>query len=339
MLYCSRMNIWFSIIIAILSLVGFWIAEKIITMKKGDHPITCPIGFNCDEVIRGPHSKFLGIPVVNVGMWYFVFISAFFILNSIIPFSQNFIFITLLITGFALGFSAYLVGVQLFVIKKWCSWCLFTALIVFGIFTTAFIGYSEGLTDFLLDYRSILMVIFVAASIVGTFIATLYAYTFIKFLKDFKITSKESRRLTMYSQTTWVALGFVFLSGLGLVLSDVYREVTGASAFLVIGIVIGFLVFYELIQNTSISPKLVKIHFGDHPKLDDHEHDFQRKLALSFAIVGVVSWYLLLLFTNISWHEYMPITLVFWYLGAIILSVVVGLLFERIIYRQSRLQK
>ena len=84
MLYCSRMNIWFSIIIAILSLVGFWIAEKIITMKKGDHPITCPIGFNCDEVIRGPHSKFLGIPVVNVGMWYFVFISAFFILNSII---------------------------------------------------------------------------------------------------------------------------------------------------------------------------------------------------------------------------------------------------------------
>ncbi len=333
------MNIWFSIAVAVLGLIGFWIAEKIIKMKQKSSPITCPIGYECDDVIRGPHANFFGVPVVNMGMWYFILVSAFFILDAFLPFTREITFVALLVTGLALVFASYLVVVQLFVVKKWCSWCLFTALAVFGIFAVTFSGYSEGFAGFLFDHRNLLLVTFGLASLVGTLVTTLHAYTFARFLKDFKITQKESRRLVMYSQTAWVALGFSFLAGVGLVLSDVYREITGASAFLVIGIILGVLAVYELIQNTLIAPRLVKIHFGDHPKFDDHEHSFQRKLSIAFAVVGILSWYMLMLFTNISWHEYMPITLVLWYFGILIVGVLVGVVFESIMYRRSLLVK
>ncbi len=333
------MNIWFSIATAILGFAGFWIAESIIKMKRQSSPITCPVGYECDDVIRGPHANFFGYPIVNWGFWYFLLVVAFFLLDMFLPFTQGITFWALLVTGLAVTFTAYLVAVQLFVIRKWCSWCLFSALIVLGIFVMTFLGYSTGFAGFLFDHHSLLLVIFGLATLLGTLVTTLHAITFLRFLKDFKITSRESRRLTMYSQTAWVSLGFLFLSGLGLVLSDVYREFTGSSAFLVSGIIIGILAVYELLQNTYVAPRLVKIHFGDHPEFDDHEHSFQRKLAFAFVSMGVLSWYLLMLFTNISWHEYHPMTLVGIYAGVIIIGVLLSLGLERMMYRISQRKK
>ena len=170
----------------------------------------------------------------------------------------------------------------------------------------AFWGFSSEFVSFLFDYRHLLSWLFVAATLIGTLVTTLHAFTFVKFLKDFKISKKEYRRLGMYSHTAWVAVGVAFMTGLGLILSDTYREITGNSEFLVMGVILGILVVYELVQNTVVAPRLIDVHFGDHPELDDHEHSYQRKLAFASVSVGVLSWYLLMIFSNLSWHEYSP---------------------------------
>lgn len=333
------MNTWYVIITALFGLTGFWIADKISIMKKKDEPITCPIGYDCDSVVRGPYSKFLGVPVVEVGRIYYLLVSAFFIINMFVPFPQDAIFVAILVAGMAMIFSLYLTAIQLFVIKQWCTWCLMSGLINILLFVVTFVGYSSGTIGFLFSHQDLLRWIFVGATMVGTLATTLHSFIFVKFLKDFHISKPEFRRLGMYSHTAWVAIGFTFLSGLGIVLTDTYREVTGNSEFLVMSIIIGVLAVYELIQNTYIAPRLVNIHFGEHPKIDDHEHAYQRKLAFSFVAVGLMSWYLLMLFTHISWHEYSPLFLVGLYAGILILAVLLSLFVEHTIYQKSVLKK
>ena len=113
------MNIWYPIITALLGFVGFWIADKIIRMKKKDEPIICPIGYDCDEVVRGPYSKFFGISTVKLGRIYYLIIPAFYILSLFLEMPRQLIFVAVLISGAALLFSIYLTILQLFVIKKW----------------------------------------------------------------------------------------------------------------------------------------------------------------------------------------------------------------------------
>lgn len=333
------MDITFSIITIVLGLLGFLISEKIILMKKKPEPITCPVGYSCDEVIRGKYSTFFGIPTVNIGRLFYLLITSYFLITLFLPMPLELQFAVMLISGFALLTSIYLTLVQLLVIKKWCSWCLFSALINLLLFGVIFSSFSETFVSFLFDYRDLLEWLFAAGTLVGALVTTLHASRFIIFLKDFEISRKEYHRLTMYSQTAWFAIALTFLSGLGLVLTDTFREITGNSEFLIMGIIVGVLVVYEFVQNMIVGPRLIDIHFGDHPKLDDAEHNYQRKLAISFAMLGVVSWYMLLLFANLSWHEYDPIFLVWIYTGVVIIAVILALLFERIIYRKSLKEK
>lgn len=331
------MELIYTIITLVLGISGFLIAEKIILMKKKPEPITCPIGYDCDEVIRGKYSTFFGIPTVEIGRIFYLLVSAFFLVHMVLPMPQVVTFIILLITGFALLTSCYLTFVQLLLIKKWCSWCLFSSLINLLLFVVIFIGYSQSFVEFLFGYRHLLEWLFVASTLVGTLATTLHASRFIIFLKDFKITKREYQRLIMYSQTAWVSIALTFLSAAGLILTDVYRDIIGNSEFMVMGIVVGILIVYEFIQNMVVAPQLIDIHFGDKPKLDDVEHNYQRKIAFSFVMVGVVSWYMLLLFSNFSWHEYEPLFLLWIYTGVIIASVALALVFERVIYKKSLL--
>ena len=327
--------IMFSLITLAAALIGFWITQTIISKQHKGSSITCPVGFACDEVLGSSYSRFFGIPVVMMGRVYYLAIAALYLLGLFIelPYLLNIIFI--LLSGLAVLFSVYLTVIQVAVLRKWCSWCLLSALMSFIILVSSFIGFSESFAGFLFDARDMLSWIFAAGVMVGTVVTTLHAFTFVRFLKDFVISKKEYRLLGMYSHTAWVSLAFVFLSGLGLVLTDTYREITGNSEFLVMGVIIGVLAVYELLQNTIVAPRLLDVHFGDKPALDDHEHSYQRKIAFAFTAVGIASWYLLMLFSNLSWHEYDPLYLVGLYIVTIIVGVVVSLLAERIVYQKS----
>lgn len=327
--------IWYSIIILTLAFIGFWIAQKIKELKSQEGTITCPVGFDCDEVLRSSYGTFFGIQNDRIGRYYYLSMASFYLLHLFIDLPENLVFATLLLSGIALLFSLYLVFIQLFVIKQWCSWCLGSALVNLLLFSVVFIGFSSNFIEFLFGYRDLLSWIFSASVLVGTVVTTLHAFTFVRFLKDFTISRREYRRLGMFSHTAWIALALAFLTGLGLVLSDTYREITGNSEFLVMGVSLGVLVVYEFIQNVIVAPRLIDIHFGDHPELDDVEHNYQRKLAFSFVSIGILSWYMLMMFSNLSWHEFQPLSLVAVYTGTLVFGVVMSLLVERVIYKKS----
>ena len=119
------------IIIFILSLCGFWVARHIHNHKTKNTPLICPGKFDCHTVVHSDYSKFLGVPVEFLGMMYYALISITYLVLTFVPdiLSHYLTFCLDLLSTGALIFSFYLIAVQIFILKKGCSWCFISALI------------------------------------------------------------------------------------------------------------------------------------------------------------------------------------------------------------------
>ena len=115
----------------VIALSGFFLARYIYRKKKRGETLTCPLDSDCDAVVRSQYSTFLGIPMEVIGMFYFAFITLFFLSSIFIPQfnSGYFLFIAPVMTFGAFLFSIYLVSVQLLLIKQWCAWCLISTIL------------------------------------------------------------------------------------------------------------------------------------------------------------------------------------------------------------------
>lgn len=124
-------DIFIRITILVLGLCGFWVAKHIRKHKKTGNPLVCPIRFDCNTVVNSDYSKFFGIPVEVLGMAYygFIFLSYFFFifLPSMLP--GFFTGLIVALSTLAFLFSVYLIYIQIFILRKGCSWCIVSALI------------------------------------------------------------------------------------------------------------------------------------------------------------------------------------------------------------------
>lgn len=109
----------------ILSLIGFAVSYYIYYSKKYDKHLYCPIGQDCDAVVRSKYGKTFGVENTIPGMLYYALIFAYGILLN-----RN-VFISLHVYYFIVGisvasvlFSLYLVYVQKFILKQWCIYCI-----------------------------------------------------------------------------------------------------------------------------------------------------------------------------------------------------------------------
>lgn len=117
--------------------VGFFISRHIARKKKDGKPLVCPIGFECDTVVRSAYSRIAGIPLEYFGMAYYALIAAGYAFLYAVPtllVPPALSFGVLAASGGAALFSLYLTGVQLFALKQWCSWCLASATLCLVIF-------------------------------------------------------------------------------------------------------------------------------------------------------------------------------------------------------------
>lgn len=118
---------------------GFFIAMHIRRKKQAEEKFICPIGFDCDAVVRSKYSRVAGVPVEVGGMLYYMLIA---VIYAIFYFAPTFIspaisLAVLATSGIAVLFSLYLTGVQMFALKEWCSWCLASATMCAVIFVSA----------------------------------------------------------------------------------------------------------------------------------------------------------------------------------------------------------
>src|SRR3989344_1527592 len=131
-------------IIFVLGICGFWVARHIYKHKKAKKPLVCPVGFDCNFVVHSDYSEFMHIPLEIFGMMYYTFLSLFYLYFIFVPDVMSPLISTLVVLA-SLGafiFSLYLLVIQLFVLRKGCSWCIVSAAISALIFILTLYAYD-----------------------------------------------------------------------------------------------------------------------------------------------------------------------------------------------------
>jgi uncharacterized membrane protein len=99
--------------------------------------------FSCDIVNRGPFSTLFGVPVALIGLVGYGFLIAAAAVCLARPDdrpARTFLFLT---ASGGLAFSAYLTGIEAFVLKTWCLLCLTSQVSIVVIFAaSAYLGVS-----------------------------------------------------------------------------------------------------------------------------------------------------------------------------------------------------
>ena len=132
------------IVIFILGLCGFAIARHIYHHKNNEtKPLVCPVRFDCHTVVHSDYSRFFGIPVEILGMTYYALVAVSYLFFIFMPEAMPTLLINSLIvvSSIAFLFSAYLIAVQIFVLKKGCSWCIVSAIVSAIIFILTILTY------------------------------------------------------------------------------------------------------------------------------------------------------------------------------------------------------
>lgn len=130
--------------IVLLAFAGFFVARHIHKEKKAVRPLVCPVHFDCDTVVHSDYSKFFGVPVEVFGMIYYGLLFFSYVIISFLPEVLPIIFVEFMVLTSisAFLFSLYLIGIQIFVLKKACSWCFVSAFICILIFILTLLAYD-----------------------------------------------------------------------------------------------------------------------------------------------------------------------------------------------------
>ena len=127
--------VWALIIVAIL---GFLDASNLTVAHYLKTPIPCGLVEGCDVVTTSTYSEIAGVPVALLGALYYLAILILSIV-SIEKADRRLLRYTSYLTWSGFLASLYFVGIQLFVLKAICLWCMgsaitSTALFVLGLF-------------------------------------------------------------------------------------------------------------------------------------------------------------------------------------------------------------
>ena len=131
------------IAILVLGVCGFLVAKHIRDHKVKDIPLVCPVRFDCNTVVHSDYSRFLGVPLEILGMMYYGLVSLSYFFFIFIPGVMPITLVNFLIaaTLIAFIFSIYLIAVQIFILKKGCSWCIVSAIMSAFIFILTIVTY------------------------------------------------------------------------------------------------------------------------------------------------------------------------------------------------------
>ncbi len=124
--------------IVLIGLVGLFVAVYLLLYQMGFYgALLCGAG-SCELVQASKYARFLGQPVPLWGtLWYAgVLALAFLGLGPFAGARWLDALLALAVTG-GLMFSAYLTGIELFILHALCMWCVISAVLTTAIFVLA----------------------------------------------------------------------------------------------------------------------------------------------------------------------------------------------------------
>lgn len=316
------------VIIVFLSFAGFLLATYLRHKKRKKEHFVCPLKAKCDAVIHSRYSKFLGVPVELIGMAYYGLIAIGYGIKLANGELHALSYVLLAATAGAFLFSLYLTFVQVFSLREYCSWCLFSALLCTVIFGFALVGSIDSVVPFLQEYKTVIVILHALAGAVGLGAATVGDIFFLRFLKDFRISEKESDVLSMISEVIWAALAIIFVTGLGIFLSDV-ETYTASVKFLVKVTIVLIITVNGAMLNLLVAPRLVQISFGEKHHHKRGELHRLRNMAFAFGPVSVVSWYTVFTLGLLKSVPFSYGVMMLLYAGLVAIGVMGGEIMER----------
>jgi uncharacterized membrane protein len=275
-----------------LSFAGFVLAWSIHYKKRANETLTCPIGNDCTSVIHSSYSKFAGIEVTTLGMVYYGLSAFFYAALIAFPWIQtpHTLFVGFLIALTAVIFSVYLIVVQGFTLKQWCTWCLGSALNTFIIFVIVLMTVYQHIGPILLAHKTIVVILHAFAAGLGVGAVTLTDVFFFKFLKDYRISHSEKNTMNTISDVIWVALILLIVTGIGLYAAQP-ETLNTSTKFLAKVIIVGVVFLNGILLNLIVSPRLMNISFGiQHVSHPGQLHGL-RRLGFALGAVSITSWY------------------------------------------------
>jgi uncharacterized membrane protein len=124
------------IVIAVLAFIGM-VDALYLSIKRNAGPIPCHVTRGCTDVLTSKYSEVVGIPLSSIGLAFYVTVFSLAIFKifddpsrpSKFPLKAIFY-----LSGAGLIISALLVGIQTFILKAFCEYCLLSAALVLSIF-------------------------------------------------------------------------------------------------------------------------------------------------------------------------------------------------------------
>lgn len=128
-----------SVVIAFLAFIGM-VDALYLSIKRNAGPVPCHITRGCEDVLTSKYSELAGIPLSWFGLAFYITV---FSLAVVTFFEESKgLSVTALrtifyLSGVGLIISAMLVGIQAFILKAFCEYCLLSAALVLTIFLTS----------------------------------------------------------------------------------------------------------------------------------------------------------------------------------------------------------
>lgn len=330
--FCSAILFPMFIIIPILACVcGIAISVYMYLKKRRHQTLACPRDNPCDLVLHSHFSKTFGIPNELLGIGYFVSILAliFLPLVGFSPLWDLYILFFMLVIGGL--FSIYLIGLQAFVIRAWCAWCLGIALTNLVLIVSLSSIPTSVFAPLLASQKVWWIILHNIGFILGVGSATVTDVLFFRSIKDGTVSAEEKGTMDTLTNIIWVGLAILVVSGLALFIPEQARLAV-SSKFLLKVVVVGVIIINGLLLNMFVAPYMRRLSFeGTVPA-----RKF-RRLAFALGGISFTSWYLAFFLGSLR-----KIHLVFWHAllgyGILLLAVVVGSqIMERKVTKMHRL--
>ena len=313
------------LITIILGVIGFCVALNIFHKKRQQKPLICPLNMKCEQVIFSRYAKFMGIPLDILGMFYYGLIIISYVIFLFYPSLKNPLFVStvsMMTTGGFL-FSVYLISIQAFKLREWCSWCLMSATVSTSIFLlslqTSMI--SKTLTLMAYDHKFVIVILYALTSAIGLGITAIMEILFIRFLKDSRISEEECSVLYIMREAAWLALGIMIVSNYFLYLTDP-SLMTSSPRFLIKIIFLSLLVLVNLIYDLFISSKLVDI-FSDKTNTLPSPSKSLKIMPFILGPISLSSW-LMIFILEMAGNSPLSISQILYLYAAAIISTIIA---------------
>lgn len=307
---------------------GLFISLYMLYKKFTHKNLACPREHPCDSVLHSRFARSFGVPNEFLGAFYFALVAVLLAFPVGETGTAWFLLILFFVLMTGALFSLYLIGVQAFVIRRWCLWCVGIALTNLVLIVSLLSFPIHQIVPLLKTQKLFWVVLHNVGFILGVGAATITDIFFFRFLKDRVISQEEKETMDTLTSIIWVGLGVLLISGVALYLGDIGR-LSISSKFLLKVVVVGVIVVNGILLNMLVAPYLRRLSFeGTVPA------SRFRRAAFALGGISIVSWYVAFLLGSLRTIHIDFLSALFGY--GILLAVVIfgSQIAERIITRK-----